>query len=100
LKNEIRGKVNWTYEGEKPNMYQLEHVALFNAIRKNEVINNGTYMCYSTLMAIMGREACYSGKTITWNQMMASNLDLSPEKLEWGSAPAAIVRDPSNYRFA
>ncbi len=75
LANEVKdskGEVIWKYEGPKPSMYDLEHVALFNAIREGKPINNGTYMCYSTMMALMGREACYSGQMVTWDQCMKS----------------------------
>src|SRR5690606_33113613 len=48
----------WKYNGDKPSMYDVEHQELFAAIRAGQPINNGVYMSYSTLMAIMGREAC------------------------------------------
>ena len=38
-------------------MYDQEHRELFAGIRSGNIINNGTYMSYSTLLAIMGREA-------------------------------------------
>lgn len=99
LANKISGQETWSYEGKKPSMYDLEHVALMNAIRRNEPINNGDYMCKSTMMAIMGREAAYSGQTITWDQMMASEMKLGPDKPTWGEAPAVEVPMPGRYRF-
>ena len=47
-------------------MYQNEHNELFASIRAGKPINNGDYMCKSTLMAIMGRMATYTGQDITW----------------------------------
>jgi hypothetical protein len=47
-------------------MYQLEHDALFNAIREGKVINDGERMMLSTLVGIMGREAAYTGQRIVW----------------------------------
>lgn len=100
LANTIKGKVDWRYTGDKPSMYDLEHVALMNAIRRNEPINNGEYMSKSTLMAIMGREAAYSGQLITWDQMMNSELKLGPDNVtDWGDAPKVEVRMPGRYRF-
>ncbi|AMV34068.1 putative oxidoreductase YcjS [Pirellula sp. SH-Sr6A] len=100
LANKITGKVNWKYEGEKPSMYYLEHVALMNAIRRNEPINNGDYMCKSTLMAIMGREAAYSGQVIKWDDAMKSDLKLGPDNVtDWGDAPNPEVRMPGRYKF-
>ncbi len=99
LANRISGKVNWKYTGEKPSMYDLEHVALMNAIRRNEPINNGDYMCKSTLMAIMGREAAYSGQVIKWEDAIKSDLKLGPDKATWGEAPAVEIPMPGTYRF-
>jgi hypothetical protein len=36
-------------------------------------------MTRSTLMAIMGRMACYSGKNVTWDQALNSIEDLTPK---------------------
>ena len=47
-----------------------EHNELFASIRSGKPINNGDYMASSTMMAIMGRMACYTGQTITWDQCL------------------------------
>ena len=52
-------------------------------IRSGQPINNGEYMAKSTLLAIMGRMAAYTGQTITWDMAMNSKEDLSPEKYDW-----------------
>ena len=75
----------WKFPKQKtPSMYDVEHQALFNSIRKGEPINNGKYMSYSTLMAIMGREASYTGQLIKWDDLMQSDQKLGPENLEFG----------------
>lgn len=75
----------WQHEKSKDDdMYQQEHNALFKSIRDGSPINNGEYMCNSTMMAILGRMAAYTGKTLTWDEALNSDLDLSPAKLEWG----------------
>ncbi|MCA9206063.1 MAG: Gfo/Idh/MocA family oxidoreductase, partial [Planctomycetales bacterium] len=84
LRNKIEGENPYQYEGPKPSMYDVEHQFLFKAIRDGKPINNGKYMSYSTLMAIMGREACYTGQSITWEQAMNSPQDLSPKDYAWG----------------
>lgn len=99
LANEIKGKYPWKFEGNKPSMYQLEHVALMKAVREGKPINNGDYMCKSTLMAIMGREAAYSGQVIKWDDALASNQKLGPDRPEWGDAPAVEVPMPGQYKF-
>ena len=105
LKNEIvSGTDTWKYKypgpgKNKPDMYDVEHVELFNAIRSGKPINNGIYMSYSTLLAIMGRMACYTGQKITWEMAMNSQESLVPEKLEWGPGQKAEVAMPGTTKF-
>ena len=69
----------WKHEkAPDDNMYQNEHNALFASIRQGEPINDGQYMCDSTLMAIMGRLSAYTGKTLTWEEVSNSQLDRRP----------------------
>ncbi len=72
-----------------PNPYEEEHVKLFEAIRNGSVIADGEHGAKSTMTAIMGRMATYSGKIIEWDQAMASNLELVPKNLSWDS-PAPV----------
>jgi predicted dehydrogenase len=75
------------YEGERNEIYQIEHNELFASIRRNDVINNGDYMSKSTLMAILGRMATYTGQKVTWEQAMNSAEDLSPSGYTWDAKP-------------
>lgn len=77
----IKGKNNWEFprtRRRRGDMYQNEQDALFGSIRAGNPINNGDYMCKSTLMAIMGRMATYTGQIITWDMAMNSKEDLTP----------------------
>jgi predicted dehydrogenase len=67
----ITGETKWRRRPSQVNMYDAEHVALFKAIRGGTPINNGDYMCKSTLMGIMGRTAAYTGKTVFWDKAAA-----------------------------
>jgi predicted dehydrogenase len=69
-------KLDWVYEGPFNQMYQTEHDELFKSIRERKPINNGEYMSYSTLLAIMGRMAAYTGQEITWKMALESKEDL------------------------
>jgi predicted dehydrogenase len=62
----ITGQTNWQYDGPKANPYDLEHVALFKAIRTNSPINAGDYMAPSTMVGLLGQFSCYTGKEVTW----------------------------------
>jgi predicted dehydrogenase len=79
---------------EMPGMYDSEHQELFRAIREGKPINNGEYMVNSTLVAIMGREACYSGQKVTWEGLLRSNLKLGPDRLDWNTVPKYEVAVP------
>ncbi len=79
----ITGEKTWRYEGAKYDMYQAEHDALFASIRKGAPINDGVWMANSTLLAIMGRMAAYTGQQITWEQAMNSQEKLFPDDLDW-----------------
>jgi predicted dehydrogenase len=95
----ISGENEWRWRGQAPGMYDAEHVALFSAIRTNQPINNGDYMCKATLMGIMARTAAYTGKKITWEQLMNSTLDLSPPAYEWGPLEMRPVPVPGTTKF-
>jgi predicted dehydrogenase len=85
LKNIVKsGDQTWRYKGEKPSMYDVEHKELFAGIRSGSIINNGDYMSSSTMLAIMGRMATYTGQTITWEDALNSKEDLTPAAYAWG----------------
>jgi predicted dehydrogenase len=88
------------YDGPPTDIYQAEHNELFTSIRNGRPINNGDYMAKSTLLAIMGRMAAYTGQVITWEQALNSRQDLSPPRYAW-DVPLAVppVAMPGQTRF-
>lgn len=82
-RHQITGENEWKYEGLKNDMYQTEHDELFRAIRDGKPINHGEWMARSTMLAIMGRMAAYTGQVITWDAAMNSQESLVPENLAW-----------------
>ena len=98
----ITGENAWRYASKEPvvDMYQVEHNELFAAIRSGKLINHGSWMAQSTLIAIMGRMAAYTGQTITWEQAMNSLETLAPEKISW-DAPVTVpsVAMPGATKF-
>ncbi len=97
------GKTTWSYkhprDAKPDNMYQNEHDALFAAIRAGKPINNGDYMCKSTMMGIIARLSAYTGQTLSWDQAWNSPLNLAPPKYEWGPAPQVSVPIPGPYKL-
>jgi myo-inositol 2-dehydrogenase/D-chiro-inositol 1-dehydrogenase len=71
----------------KNDAYQLEHDALFENIRTGGYRNDAEYAAHSTLMAVMGRMATYTGQVITWDQVMNSQENLAPDNLTWATEP-------------
>lgn len=90
------GKVLWEYEypknkqGESTNQvkvspYVQEHIHLVTSIRTNKPYNEAEQTALSTLTAIMARESAYSGKKVSWDEIMNSDLRLGPTEYDIGS---------------
>jgi len=102
--NEIHrtdGTLAWEYPYEqdeegnriRPRPYVQEHIDFVTAIRNNEPVNEAERTAVATLTAIMGRISCYTGKEVTWDEMMESGLKLGPDRVELGPSdllPAVI----------
>jgi len=100
MKYRIDGENPWRYEGPKCNMYELEHEALFTSVRSGRAVNDGLYMTRSTMMAILGRMATYTGKAITWEQATGSKEDLSPARYAWDADPPILPDENGQYPLA
>ena len=94
----IRGENPWRFERRRESMYDLEHRALFDAVRSGRPINNGHYMCLSSGLAIMAQMACYSGNLVTWEEVMQSKRSLALPRYDWDMEPP--VRPDANGHYA
>jgi predicted dehydrogenase len=75
--------------------YTQEHVDFIASIRKGEPISELKFVAESTLTAIMGREAAYTGKVVTWEQALNSDEVLMPQGLDMtASRPTPPVPMP------
>ena len=84
------GNLLWEYDYEnKPvqNPYNQEHIHLVESVRLNKKINQAEDLAYSNMVAILGREAAYTGKEIGWDEIMSSTLRYGPETYEMGPLP-------------
>lgn len=91
----IEGPNAWEYEGPNPNMYQVEHDELFQAVRgKRPRVDDTEAMMTSTLMAIMGRMSAYSGQQVTWDDALNSDDRLGPTSYALGELPVISVSIP------
>jgi myo-inositol 2-dehydrogenase / D-chiro-inositol 1-dehydrogenase len=77
------GKVKWQFQGQEYDMYQKEHDVLFASIRAGKPKNDDLNLATSTLLALMGRHAAYSGQQVTWDQALNSQVSLVPKPVVW-----------------
>lgn len=72
-------RVIWRYDGKPTNAYQAEHDRLFAAIRDDTPYNEAERCAHAAMTGILGRMAIESGARITWEEAMASNLELATD---------------------
>ncbi|MBM3880782.1 MAG: Gfo/Idh/MocA family oxidoreductase [Verrucomicrobia bacterium] len=92
----------WQYGGPECDQYQVEHDLLFAAIRNDQPYNETERSAKSCFTAIMGRMACESGQTLTWEEAIDSNIELAPglDNYAWDSKPPVTPDDQGRYPIA
>jgi predicted dehydrogenase len=94
----LDGRILFDYDGNNdPNPYQQEHDELFASIRQGNVISDTENGAKSTLTAIMGRMATYTGQVIEWDQALNSQELLVSDDLDWDSEPPVVPDADGNY---
>jgi len=99
---DLKGKIKWQFEypkdenGNATNAvkippYVQEHMHLVHAIRTGNYVNEAETTAISTLTAIMGRTAAYTGRLVAWDDIFKSDMNLGPSKIELG--PVDMVFD-------
>jgi hypothetical protein len=89
----------WRYRGENPNPYQVEHDDLFASIRAGKPLNEAEQGAKSSMTAILGRMCTYSGKELTWDEALASNIDLAPETFSFDTTPKSLPDANGMYQL-
>jgi predicted dehydrogenase len=94
--------VIWEYGGVPGNGYQIEHDKLFEAIRKDQPYNEAQRSAHAAMVGILGRMAAESGKEVTWEEAMASELKLAPglEEFTMNSEPPVMPDSNGEYPIA
>lgn len=82
------------------NPYQQEHDALFAAIRSGTEFNETENGAHSTLTAILGRMATYSGKEVKWEQALSSQLALTTDAEDFNAAAPLVANADGFYPVA
>jgi predicted dehydrogenase len=100
---DLKGKQLWRYRraDKEPNPYQQEHDELFEAIAKGEYkFTDAEIGAQSTMTAILGRMATYSGQVIQLEEAMKSNISLMPPQLSWEAKPLVLPNADGFYPVA
>jgi myo-inositol 2-dehydrogenase/D-chiro-inositol 1-dehydrogenase len=79
------------------NPYQQEHDDLFDAIRNDKPYNEAFRGAYSTMTAIMGRMATYSGVVIDWKEALNSEISIMPKQYSWDATPPTVPDEHGFY---
>ncbi|MEN6457510.1 MAG: Gfo/Idh/MocA family oxidoreductase [Thermoguttaceae bacterium] len=101
-KPRIEGENPWRFKGPAAlsQAYDEEHRRLFASIRSGESLNNGEYMARSTMWAVLGRMANYTGQKIKWEDAMNSQESLSPATYGFDVEPPTKPGKDGNYPIA
>ena len=93
----LKGEEIWKYpvqeEGSTDDTWKVtdpyvqEQINLVTGIRTGNVVNDAEAQVNSTLITIMGRMSAYSGKDVTWDEVMNSDLYLGPKTYAFGPVP-------------
>lgn len=96
------GKLLYQFDfKQENNPYQTEHDKLFAAIARNEYkFSDAESGAFSTMTAILGRLATYSGQLIEWDKALNSGLDLQPDRYAWDATPPVLPNAEGYYTGA
>jgi predicted dehydrogenase len=94
------GGDEWRFRGERPDPYQVEHDNLFAAIRSDRPYNEADNGASSSMTAIMGRMATYSGKPIELEQALNSEVTIRPDAYAWNASPPTVPDENGVYAIA
>jgi predicted dehydrogenase len=98
---DLDGNVVWQYDEEaakaqfkQHDPYTLEHVALINHIRSGKVVNIAETTATSSMACIMARESAYTGKAYTWDEMVQTDLNFTPDEWHLGNVDMSKFKIP------
>jgi hypothetical protein len=97
-----KGKVLYQYDRTKENNpYQTEHDELFAAIAKKEYKYDDTENgAKSTMTAILGRLATYTGQVVEFDKALNSGMTIMPTKFDFNALPPLLPDADGNYPVA
>jgi myo-inositol 2-dehydrogenase/D-chiro-inositol 1-dehydrogenase len=94
---EVAGGDRWRSRARRVDPYQQEHDDLFAAIREDKEYNEGQFGADSTMSAILGRMATYSGQVVKWDDAVESPHNMWPESFTFDSEPPVLPDEDGYY---
>ena len=98
-KGTILGPSAFKYVGAAPNPYVQEHADLHASIRAGKPLNEGKQVAETTLSAIMGREAAYTGQSVSWDELLNAPQNIGPSTVAFGSLATPKVAMPGQTKL-
>jgi hypothetical protein len=93
----IKGESEWRYRGPNNNSMTQEHKDLIDAIKSGKKYCEGWHGANSSMTAVLGRLATYSGQVVKWDDAVAKGTTEFPQQLAW-DAKAPVEKDADgNY---
>ena len=91
------GDDKWETKEKAVSGHQQEQTDLLAALRAGERYNEGHYGANSSMTAVFGREANYSGKAIKWDDLVAKGKSQFPDDLAWNAKPPVQKDENGDY---
>ncbi|MCK5208723.1 MAG: Gfo/Idh/MocA family oxidoreductase [Cyclobacteriaceae bacterium] len=98
---DLSGNSIYKHRGkDDPNPYQVEHDELFASIREGGAINDLKFGAMSTMTAILGRYATYTGVEVKMEDALASDVQLMSATNKWSDNPPVMPNADGYYPIA
>ncbi len=95
---DLNGELIWKSDAKAGHGHQEEHHDLFAALRRGETPNEAEFGAKSTMTAILGRMATYSGKVVKWKDAINSDHKLADyDAMKKWDDPAPVVAGPDGF---
>ena len=91
-----KGKVDFVHKNGSDG-YSNEHKDLVNAIRNGTKLNDGWHGATSSMTAVLGRMATYSGQVVKWDDAVAKGPSEMPQTYAMNANPPFLPDAEGNY---
>jgi predicted dehydrogenase len=93
----FQGEQKWAAPTDKEPSEWNTFREMFAGLRSGQPINDGLAFAHSTMMGILGRMATHSGQRVTWDEALAANLVLAPQRYAWDADPPVLPGPDGQY---